>query len=217
MKKIVLILLVCFAASLTMQAQSTKVLLKTTMGDMTLMLYDDTPAHKDNFIELVNKKFYDGLLFHRVMANFMIQTGDPASKDAKKGARLGSGGPGYTTIAEMRPNYYHKKGALAAARQGDKVNPRRESSGSQFYIVQGKKWTGAQLDQMENRGRVKFTDEQRKQYMEIGGYAPLDYQYTVFGEVIKGLEIIDAIAKVTCDAQNRPLEDVKIISARIVK
>ncbi len=168
-----------------MDSKETIVLLKTTMGDMKIKLYNETPLHRDNFIKLVNEKFYDGLLFHRVIKNFMIQTGDPESKYAPAGKRLGSGGPGYTIPAEILPQFKHKKGAIAAARLGDQMNPKRESSGSQFYIVQN---------------------------------APhLDGQYTVFGEVIEGLDVIDKIANVQTAPGDRPVEDVKIISATIVK
>jgi cyclophilin family peptidyl-prolyl cis-trans isomerase len=215
MKRIASILVLIMAVSMAMQAQSTKVLLKTSMGDITLMLYDDTPMHKDNFIKLVNDKFYDGLLFHRVMNNFMIQAGDPGSKNAGPEARLGSGGPGYTIPAEFRPNHWHKKGALAAARRGQ-GNPNKESSGSQFYIVQGKKWTPGQLDMMESQGRPKFTPEQRTHYTQVGGYAPLDFEYTVFGEVTEGLDVVDKIAAVQVNQANRPVKDVKIISAKVI-
>ena len=126
-------------------AQSTKVLMKTTAGDITLVLYDDTPIHKDNFLELIKKNFYDGVLFHRVIPEFMIQGGDPNSKDAKPGAMLGNGGPGYTIPAEFKPNHYHKKGALAAARQGDQVNPKKASSGSQARVRSASKRAPAAL------------------------------------------------------------------------
>jgi peptidyl-prolyl cis-trans isomerase B (cyclophilin B) len=171
--------------SKNMDSKETVILLKTTMGDMKIKLYNETPLHRDNFIKLVNEKFYDGLLFHRVIKNFMLQAGDPESRNAPAGKRLGSGGPGYTIPAEILPQLKHKKGAVAAARLGDQMNPKRESSGSQFYIVQN---------------------------------APhLDGQYTVFGEVIEGLDIIDKIANVQTAPGDRPVEDVKIISATIVK
>jgi len=217
MKRIALFILACAAVFFTLNAQSTKVLMKTSMGDITLMLYDDTPMHKENFIKLVNDKFYDGLLFHRTKPGFMIQGGDPTSRNAEPGTRLGSGGPGYRIPAEFRAGHYHKKGALATARQGDGSNPQKESNGSQFYIVHGEKWTAAQLNAIESQGGFKYTDEQRKQYIETGGYAPLDYQYTVFGEVTSGLEVVDKIANVERDAALRPLQDVKIISMRIIE
>ena len=174
--------------SKNMDSKETIVLLKTTMGDMKIKLYNETPLHRDNFIKLVNEKFYDGLLFHRVIKNFMIQGGDPESKDAPAGKRLGSCGPGYTIPAEILPQFKHKKGAVAAARLGDQMNPKRASSGSQFYIVHN-----------------------------ANGTPHLDGQYTVFGEVIEGLDIIDKIANVKTAPGDRPVEDVKIISATIAK
>ncbi len=218
MRKITFLLLVCLLATLTLNAQSTKVLMKTTMGDITMELYDDTPMHKENFIKLINEKFFEGLLFHRVMNTFMIQTGDPDSKNAEAGTMLGSGGPGYKIPAEIRPDRWHKKGSLAAARQNDKVNPNKESSGSQFYIVQGKKWSANQLKNLDSRRAKKFTEEQKKHYSEVGGYPPLDFEYTVFGEVIKGLDIVDKIAAVEVNKpSNRPVKDVKILSMKIIK
>jgi cyclophilin family peptidyl-prolyl cis-trans isomerase len=200
------------------QAQSTKVLMKTTMGDITLMLYDDTPIHKDNFIKLVKEHFYDGLLFHRVIPQFMIQAGDPTSKDAKPGQQLGSGNPGYTLPAEFRPGHWHMKGALAAARLNDQANPTKASSGSQFYIVVGKPWSLNDLSAMERQGmHPKFTEEQKKVYTSEGGYPPLDYQYTVFGEVVKGMDVVEKISKVPRNSANRPNEDVKILSVSVIK
>jgi cyclophilin family peptidyl-prolyl cis-trans isomerase len=199
------------------QAQSTKVLIKTSMGNITVMLYDDTPIHKDNMLELIKKDVYSGTLFHRVIPAFMIQGGDPTSKDAKPGQQLGAGGPGYTIPAEIKPNHFHKKGALAAARQGDQVNPAKASSGSQFYIVQGNVYSVAQLTQMETTGQhPKFTEEQKKAYTTLGGTPHLDYNYTVYGEVTEGLDVLDKIAAVPCTA-TRPITDVKIISVSVVK
>ena len=220
MKRITILLTVLITLSMLSetQAQSTKVVMKTTAGNITMMLYDDTPLHRDNMIALLKKNFYDGLLFHRVIPGFMIQAGDPASKDAKPGVQLGSGGPGYTVPAEFKPNRYHKKGALCAARQGDQVNPKRASSGSQFYIVTGKVWPAASLDQMEQGGQhPKFTEQQRKDYTTLGGYPPLDTQYTVYGEVTEGLDVIEKISKVERDASDRPKVDVKILSFTVVK
>jgi len=217
MKRFVSILLISCLGFLTIQAQSTRVLLKTSLGDITIMLYDDTPLHKDNFIDLVNNKFYDGLLFHRVIPEFMIQTGDPNSNDANPTQQLGTGGPGYTIPAEFRTNRYHKKGALSAARQGDRVNPRKESSGSQFYLVQGKKITDDELDQLNAHRPTPFTEDERKTYKEIGGTPFLDFGYTVFGEVTKGLEVIEAISLVKRNRGDRPIKDVNIITARIIK
>jgi len=217
MKRLATILVISLMGLVLVQAQSTKVLLKTTAGDITLVLYDDTPLHKENFIDLVKDKFYDGMLFHRVMNNFMIQTGDPGSKTAQAGQMLGTGGPGYTVPAEFKKEHIHKKGAVAAARLGGPQNPRKESNGSQFYIVHGKKWTAEELDMMVQRGRPEFSPEERRIYMEEGGYAFLDFEYTVFGEVVKGIEIVDAIAAVPVDQHNRPIDDVKIIEAKIIK
>ena len=249
----------------------TIVVIETTEGTIKVKLYNETPLHKANFLKLVNESFYDGVLFHRVIKNFMIQTGDPDSKNAAAGARLGSGGPGYTVPAEINPMFFHKKGALAAARQGDQVNPNRESSGSQFYIVQGETFTDEELNMIEenaNRGMVmplimkfiyaqgneayasrfekaqqaqnidslnalgaqvealiadqinalntfKFTPEQREVYKTIGGTPHLDGAYTVFGEVIEGLEIVDKIAATRTAAGDRPATDIKIISMKV--
>jgi cyclophilin family peptidyl-prolyl cis-trans isomerase len=198
-------------------SQSTKVIIETSKGDITVMLYDETPVHRDNFIKLVESDFYDGVLFHRVISSFMIQGGDPESKDAPAGKALGNGGPGYTLPAEIVPKYFHKKGALAAARTGDQTNPQRRSSGSQFYIVQGKTYTDMQLDSMEKQMFTTFSDAQRDAYATIGGVPQLDAQYTVFGEVIEGLEIIDIIAAVEKGANDRPVADVKVIKMTVVK
>ena len=242
--------------------------IKTTMGDIRICLYDATPKHRDNFLKLVNEKFYEGTLFHRVISQFMIQAGDPDSKNAPAGKMLGSGGPGYNVDAEIvYPQYFHKKGALAAARQGDQVNPLKKSSGSQFYIVTGKVYNEGQLRQMEvqlvnkqkqslfnelvmqrkdeimsmrkakdNAGlqalqesliaqvesmvaqnSVSFTAEQKQAYSTVGGSPHLDGDYTVFGEVVSGMDVIEKIEKVATNAQDRPMEDVKIISMTIVK
>ncbi|TNE80888.1 MAG: peptidylprolyl isomerase [Bacteroidetes bacterium] len=185
------------------------VLIKTSMGDMKVKLYNETPQHRDNFIKLAKSGFYKDLLFHRVIKNFMIQGGDPNSRGAAPGVQLGSGGPGYTVPAEFNQNLYHKKGALSAARMGDQVNPTRASSGSQFYIVQG---SVAQREQLVNYGNsrgVPFTEEQLQTYTTVGGTPQLDLQYTVFGEVIEGLDVIDKIAAVQTQ-RDRPLTDVKM-------
>jgi peptidyl-prolyl cis-trans isomerase B (cyclophilin B) len=169
-------------------------------------------------IALLKKNFYDGTLFHRVIPSFMIQGGDPGSKDAKPGTQLGTGGPGYTVPAEFKPNHFHKKGALAAARQGDQVNPKKASSGSQFYIVVGQVTPENSLNQMEQSGQhAKFTEQERKAYTSIGGTPHLDAQYTVFGEVTEGLAVVDKIAAVPCGPGNRPTADVKILSFTVVK
>jgi len=160
-------------------------------------------------IKLIKSGFYDDQLFHRVINNFMIQGGDPHSKNAEKGQRLGTGGPGYTIPAEFRPEYYHKKGALAAARQGDRINPKKESSGSQFYIVQGQVFTKDQLMTLQSTNKHSpFTPEQIETYTTVGGTPHLDGSYTVFGEVIAGIEIIDTIASLPTDNYDRPVHDV---------
>ena len=197
--------------------QDIKVEIKTTMGDMTAIIYARTPYHQENFIKLVEENYYDGLLFHRVIEGFMVQGGDPNSKDAPAGKQLGNGGPGYTIPAEITPTYFHKKGALSAARTGDQMNPTRRSSGSQFYVVTGKVYSDSDLDKMEQQMSMTFTKEQREAYTTVGGTPFLDAQYTVFGEIIEGVEIAVAISKVAKDASDRPKEDVKIISMKIVK
>ncbi len=190
--------------------------IETDFGTMKVKLYNTTPQHRDNFIKLVNEKFYDGLLFHRVMNGFMLQGGDPESKDAGPQKRLGSGGPGYRIPAEI--GGLHLKGALAAART---TNPKKESSGSQFYIVQGDKVSDAQLANFERSKKVAYSPEQKELYRTIGGRPDLDNEYTVFGEVIEGLDVIDKIAAVPTNGDppqgsSRPLEDVKM-KIRIVK
>lgn len=198
------------------------VLLQTNYGDIVLHLYDSTPLHRDNYLKLVKSGFYDSVLFHRVIQNFMIQGGDPNSKQAKAGEPLGNGGPGYKIPAEFRTTLFHKKGVIAAAREGDNVNPEKASSGSQFYIVQGKIFTDAGLDSVETfrlKGR-KIPPEQREVYKTIGGTPHLDQSYTVFGEVVKGLDVVDKIAAVQTSKaadRDRPLQDVRILKAKLVK
>ena len=217
MKKISIIVALALVSAMAF-AQSTKVLIETTKGNMTVMLYDDTPLHRDNFVKLAESGFYNDLLFHRVINNFMIQGGDPMSKNAAPNVRLGNGGPGYTIPAEIvYPTHFHKKGALAAARTGDNVNPKRESSGSQFYIVQGQKYTDMKLDQFEKALGKTFTNKERDAYATIGGTPHLDNQYTVFGEVVEGLGVVDKIAAVETAPGDRPVEDVKIIKMTVIK
>ena len=198
------------------------VLLQTNYGDMVVHLSDSTPLHRDNFLKLVKQKYYDSVLFHRVINNFMIQAGDPNSKNSPAGQPLGDGGPGYTVPAEFRPALFHKKGVIAAAREGDNVNPEKASSGSQFYIVQGKKFSDAGLDSLETfrlNGR-RIPADQREIYKTIGGTPHLDQAYTVFGEVIKGLDVVDKIAIVPTSKaadRDRPLENVMISKAKLVK
>ena len=198
------------------------VLLQTSMGDIHVRLSDSTPLHRDNFLKLVKQGFYDSVLFHRVINNFMIQSGDPDSKNAPAGKPLGEGSPGYTVPAEFRTILFHKKGVIAAARQGDNVNPQKASSGSQFYITQGKKFTDGALDSLETyrlNGR-KIPADQREAYKTIGGTPFLDQGYTVFGEVVKGIEVVDKIAAVPTSKaadRDRPLENVMILKAKLVK
>lgn len=241
---------------------ATRLKIKTTEGDIIIRLYDETPKHRDNFLKLAKEGYFNGTLFHRVIKDFMIQGGDPDSKNAPKGKTLGTGGPDYTIPAEfVYPQYFHKRGALSAARTGDEVNPERESSGSQFYIVWGKTFKPAELKQMEhqmamqqeqqvfnqltrehheeimnlrrNRDRVglqelqdklieqtkrtckqqgkpTFTEEQIEVYTNVGGTPFLDNQYTVFGEVEEGLDIVERIQNCDTDRNDRPTEDVKI-------
>jgi cyclophilin family peptidyl-prolyl cis-trans isomerase len=179
----------------------------TPMGRMVAKLYNGTPKHRDNFLKLASEGYYDGLLFHRVIEGFMIQGGDPDSRGAAPGVPLGQGGPGYTIDAEFRPEYIHKKGALAAARLGDQMNPQRASSGSQFYIVQGSIQGPNSLGPLEQQNGA-YTPEQRDIYYTLGGTPFLDRTYTVFGEVIEGLEVIDKIAAVQKGGADRPTEDV---------
>ncbi len=241
------------------------VLIETSEGFIKIKLFQETPQHRDNFIKLVNASYYNGTLFHRVMHEFMIQGGDPDSKFAKAGETLGNGGPGYTIPAEFQAHLFHKKGALAAARERDKVNPERRSSGSQFYLVQGKKFSDEELDRVElrindmlkqaaffrfieeekaaainngedvdmskiqeiaslraeeefiNMQAYKIPVEQREVYKTLGGTPHLDQNYTVFGELVEGLDVLDKIAAVDTDDKNRPLKDVRIISIEIVK
>ncbi|MGQ1889606.1 peptidylprolyl isomerase [Thermophagus sp. OGC60D27] len=265
LKKSLLPLLIVFLGLILVQCDNKpekKVLIKTPYGNMKVKLYDDTPKHRDNFLKLVEEGFYDQLLFHRVINGFMIQGGDPESKDAAKDARLGSGGPGYTLPAEINyPTHFHKKGALAAARQGDQVNPEKKSSGSQFYIVQGKSYSNEELSSMEEQlaqrrlqskmyemltpyqdtlmamrqkndregfealisqieqrakealgdsASFSFPDQVREAYTSVGGTPFLDGEYTVFGEVIEGLDVIDSIASVATGAMDRPVDDMEM-------
>ena len=179
--------------------------ISTDYGDITILLYNSTPKHRDNFIKLVQNGFYDDLLFHRVIENFMIQGGDPASKAAPAEVQLGGGGPGYEIDAEIGAP--HLRGALAAAR---KPSAEKRSSGSQFYIVTGTTVTERDLEQMEMAKKIKYNDVQRKLYLEQGGYPNLDMEYTVFGEVISGMDVADKISKLEKDARDRPVKDVRM-------
>ncbi len=181
--------------------------LETSFGNMTILLYDQTPKHRDNFLKLVEEGFYDGLLFHRVINGFMIQGGDPDSRGAAPNKRLGGGGPGYQIPAEFVDTLVHVKGALAAARTN---NPEKKSSGSQFYIVQGKPLADNQLNLIEAQKDLRYTDAQKKAYTTLGGTPHLDREYTVFGVVIKGLDVIDKIAATKTGPGDRPAADVKM-------
>lgn len=247
---------------------ATLVKIETTMGDITVKLYDETPKHKENFIKLVKEGVYDSTLFHRVIKNFMIQAGDPTSKTASATDTLGSGDVGYTIPAEFNPKFFHKRGVLAAARQGDDVNPNKESSGCQFYIVTGRKFSEAQMinmenqmnearldtvfqalarkhmkeiykmrkandmeglmelqDSLENQARkevakepaLKFTPEQIKAYTTVGGAPHLDGNYTVFGEVVDGMNVVAEIETAKTNRQDRPAQDIRILKATVVE
>ncbi len=249
--------------------EGTFVKIETTMGDIRVKLYDETPLHRDNFVKLVKEGLYEGTLFHRVIKDFMIQAGDPTSKDAPKGKSLGAGDVGYTVPAEfVYPQYFHKKGALSAARQGDEVNPKKASSGCQFYIVTGKVFNDSTLlsmEQQKNEGRLTaifnakakmymkeiykmrkdndeeglyalqdtllaqaeaeaalqpdfhFTPEQMAAYTTIGGTPHLDNEYTVFGEVVEGLDVVDKIQRVKTSPSDRPEDDVRIVRMVILE
>lgn len=188
----------------------TKVRMITDSGTIVIRLYDKTPLHRDNFIKLVQQHYYDSLLFHRVIQHFMIQGGDPDSKYAKTGQQLGNGGPAYTIPAEFDSGLFHKKGVIAAAREGDFQNPTKASSGSQFYIVQGKVFSDSELNLIEGQRNIIIPPSHRQMYKTIGGTPHLDMNYTVFGEVEQGLEVIDKIASVTKDGADRPLTDVRM-------
>lgn len=244
-----------------------KVTIKTTEGDITVRLYDETPRHRDNFLKLAQEGYYNGTLFHRVIKNFMIQGGDPNSKGAPAGVQLGTGGPGYTIPAEIQPQFIHKRGALAAARQGDEVNPERASSGSQFYIVWGQVYNDGQIGQlarqlqmqaeqsifnrlagehrkeimdlrrnrdqaglmelqndliaqtqaiMAEQGGAALTEAQKQTYTTIGGTPHLDGQYTVFGEVEEGLDIVEKIQGTETMPGDRPKQDIQILSVEVM-
>lgn len=214
MKRLLLLLLLLGTTTAAM-SKHRKVKVLTPYGTMIIVLYDQTPQHRDNFIKLVKQHFYDSLLFHRVINTFMIQGGDPDSKHAKPGMLLGNGENGYTVPAEFQLDLYHRKGVLAAARD---ENPAKASSGCQFYIVQGKQWTDAELDKLEQTrlGGRKIPVDQREIYKTIGGTPQLDQRYTVFGQVIKGMDVIDKIAAVKTDGNDRPLTDVPM-KIRLVK
>lgn len=193
--------------------------INTTAGRMVVELYNETPVHRDNFLKLAREQYFDSTLFHRVIAGFMIQGGDPDSRNAEDRSKpLGNGGPSYTLPAEVLPDLFHRKGALAAAREGDDVNPEKRSSGSQFYIVQGRPWPAADLARMEERlnsarpdsATIHYSSEQTKVYQTMGGAPHLDGNYTVFGQLVEGMDVLDRIAGQACDEQDRPKGDVRM-------
>lgn len=208
---LVLILSSCYST------KETVVKIKTDFGDMTFRLYNQTPLHRDNFIQLAKSHTFDSLLFHRVIKDFMIQGGDVKSKNAPFGKMLGDGDLGYTVPAEFDSILFHGKGALAAARMGDNVNPKRESSASQFYIAQGQRFTDKQLDLMERGMKRKFPPKAREAYKTIGGVPHLDGSYTVFGQMTEGMSVLDSISKVPVDQRDRPIKDLRIKSVQIIK
>ncbi len=258
---VVVFILIISCGGSKKKTDDTVVSIKTEFGEIKVKLFDETPLHKNNFMKLVQEGFYNDLLFHRVIKNFMIQGGDPDSKDAAQGAKLGGGSLDYTIPAEIIPKFYHKRGALAAARRGGSSNPEKRSSGSQFYIVQGEVYRPGELDTLEMRinkqrkdlmvrehleaeksvlndlkaknerdafnllvaeiieevdsiydagQKFVLTDEQREVYTTVGGYPSLDGEYTIFGEVIEGMDVVDKIAEVPTDGNNRPLENIKM-------
>lgn len=230
MKKLFLLsivaLLICPTISAKRKENGTIVRIYTTEGNITVKLYDDTPQHKENFLQLVRSGKYNGLLFHRVIKNFMIQGGNPESKNAPKGKELGGGDLGYTLPAEIKfPEHYHKYGALAAARTGDNVNPQKRSSASQFYIVTGKQYSEDELQGMEKsitqrlalKEPFRYSNEQRVMYKTFGGTPHLDGTYTVFGEVIKGFDVLEKIQNAATNQQDRPKEDIKILKTKIIR
>ena len=190
--------------------------ISTDLGDIKVKLYNETPQHRDNFVKLVKEGYYDGTLFHRVIQQFMIQGGDPDSKGAAAGARLGQGGPNYKIPAEFNKDLFHKKGALAAARQGDQQNPEKKSSGSQFYIVTGKVYTDAELEQTAKRLKDRvLTEAQKEVYKTEGGVPFLDGDYTVYGEITEGMDIVDKIVNQEKDRSDRPNKDMIMLSVKM--
>lgn len=212
------VMIFALASDLRAQEAETIVLIDTDMGKVKVKLFNDTPKHRDNFIKNVNEKLYDGLLFHRVIKQFMIQAGDVNSKDAPMDKHLGDGDLDYTIPAEIvYPKYFHKAGMLCAARTGDDVNPERASSATQFYIVTGKFFTEMELEKMEKEKNITLTPEQKQAYMFEGGAPHLDGKYTIFGEVISGMKTVMKIQLVETNEDDRPLKNIKIKSMKIVK
>ena len=204
------------------QTSTSEVLLETTAGNIRIALFDETPLHRDNFLKLVQEHVYDSLLFHRVIKDFMIQSGDLHSKHAQPGQRLGSGDYNYTVEAEFRlPKIFHRRGMVAMAREGDRVNPERRSSACQFYIVWGRVYNDARLMKVQERldttAHIQLTPEMQEVYKTVGGIPHLDGQYTVFGEVVEGLDVVDRIQQSATDPNDRPLEDIRILRATVTK
>lgn len=199
----------------TFAQENINVLINTNLGDIVVELYNETPQHRDNFIKLAKSGYLNQSLFHRVIPGFMIQGGDPDSKNALPNVELGNGGPGYTIPAEFNSKFFHKKGALAAARMPDGVNPKKESSGSQFYIVEGEVQSAERLALFEKKLEVTFSDEQKQAYSTVGGTPHLDGSYTVFGQVIEGIDVVSKIAKAKRDQRNRPLTDI-VMKVKII-
>lgn len=224
---IVVFAMLCLTVPSCVQAQDTlrhEVLIETDMGNIRVALYNETPLHRDNFLRLVGEGFYDGVLFHRVIEKFMVQAGDSATRHAQPGEQLGDTPETYTVPAEIHyPQIFHKRGALAAAREGDAVNPERASSASQFYIVYGHRFTEEMLDKVQQRldqstnGQITLTKEAREYYKTKGGTPHLDGQYTVFGEVLEGIDVVRDIQWVETDKNDRPLKDVRILRMTVVK
>ena len=223
-----LMVALAFTAYVPMMAQSRQVMLETTAGNIVVTLYDDTPRHRDNFLKLVNEQFYDSLLFHRVIKNFMIQGGDPTSRHAEPGVMLGNGSLDYTVESEFfdaedRLLHPHQRGAVAMAREGDRSNPERRSGGCQFYIVWGRTYSTQQLYQIGDKveeqtdHRVKMTEELLELYRKTGGAPHLDGQYTVFGQVTEGLDVVERIQQVMTDDYDRPVDDIRIIRATVIQ
>lgn len=220
----IMLALAMTAISATAQTTTSEVLLETTAGNIRIALYDETPQHRDNFLKLVKMNVYDSLLFHRVIKDFMIQSGDINSKHAQPGQLLGTGDFDYTQEPEFRlPQLFHRRGVVAMAREGDDVNPEMRSSACQFYIVWGRVLDDKKLNQIQERldsttqGRVKLTPEMMATYKTVGGTPHLDGQYTVFGEVTEGLDIVDCIQQQPTDKYARPLEDIRILKAIVTK